>query len=374
MLCSRRSLASISEMLEEGRLRDINVFGSEHVQPSTSEHEMVMEAYSYSRFVNIPVNATYDQLNSIGTETLEKMLATSLLCKYRGTSTSIARAICDRREVSAKLYSYGHCILAFYSDEQWIDIQQHSTADDLFEYLQQGISDGLHNNLLEEVVLAVLKSWKHLDDIDETVRFLDILVTTDIHWESIMIGSGDILPVTLVFLRYHGHHALSHRLLSLMQHNLQRHLFDLRAGGGQKRGQIQSTSRFNTRLNDLIAFSACLFDKEDMKYVSNIYEFYVKNIFSSRSSFSDRLFDIENIMTSVLNLSHVKQRESVGDTSNVFAEKEKYFQNKTERALVGYMFFNRLHHIQKTLRSHHKEQKVHLYSSKLFTQVSQRVR
>lgn len=376
MLCSRRTLSSIAEMIEEGRLREINVFGSDHVLPSEYEYDAIMEAYSYSRFVHIPVNQKHlHHLDTISSEVLEKMLATSLLCQYRRTSISIARAICERREASTRMYSYGHCMLAFYADEQWTEMQNYTTSDDLFDYMQHDVSDGLtHNHLLVEVVRAVLKSWIHTDNIDETCRFLDLLVTKGIHWESIMIGNRDILPETLSFLRYHGQHDLSHRLLSLIQHNLQRQIFDSRTVmshcKNKSKSKRKSKSQVNTALNDLIAFSACLFDKEDMKYVSSVYEYYVKYILPSRSSYNIRLFDIENIMTSVLSPYRVVERDRFNENSVLlFAEKEKYFQNKAKRALVGYDFFKRLRHKQHNLRSHLKDQGVHIYSPKICTQV-----
>jgi hypothetical protein len=345
-------------MIGEGKLREIHVFGSDHLQPS--EYEAIMEAYSYSHFVHIPVNhLPLNQLDSINSETLEKMLATSLLCKYRGASTSLAREICRRHEPSTKMHAYGHCMLAFYLDEQWTDMHQFTTAVDLFDYLQHDVSDGrMCNPLLVQVVSVVLKSWMHAADIAETVHFLDLLLTTGMHMESSVIGSPDVLQQTVTFLRHHGKHDLSHRLLSLSQHNLQRNVFDV---WGRGRGRSQCQSRVNQGINELISFSTCLQDKEDMKYLSNVYTFYLKNILPSRSSYSNRLIDAENIMTSVLNPYWRMERHALGEYAlPMTGNNEKYFQNKAARALVGYQFYNRLQHKQKDRG---------LYSSKMFTQV-----
>jgi hypothetical protein len=362
VLCSRRSF--ISKMLEEGKLREINVFGPEHADVQSAEFEAAMEAYSYSHFVHIPVNRLpLNQLDTISSETVEKMLATSLLCNYGGASTSLAREVCRRRKASFNMHTYGHCMLAFYAEDQWEDMRQNTSADDLFDYLQYEMMDELliRNPLVMQVVSAVLKTWiHHTADIEELVRFLDLLLATDIHMESIMIGPPDILYETILFLRHHGHYDRSHRLLSLLQHNLQRKIFYPRGDGCQ----FQSESEINRGINDLIAFSTCLQDKEDMKYLSGVFEFYLKNIFPVRASCSNRLIDVENILQSILNPNR-QHFQTIQDNSllvNAKKEKEKNFRNQAcaERALVGYKFFRQLQHRQKGRG---------LHSSKMCTQV-----
>jgi hypothetical protein len=168
-------------------------------------------------------------------------------------------------------------------------------------------------------------------DIDEILVFLENYITDGrgTCLDSVLIADTEVLRKLILFLRHHGKYVQSHLLLSLLQHNLQKNIFHSWGEG-----------RANEGINDLISFSTCLEEQEDMKYLANVFNFYTRHIFPMRHSNASRVADIERIMRSVL-LPSPGRRQS-------------------NRALAGYKFYYRLQH---------KYTDLGVSSSKMFVQV-----
>ena len=221
---------SVKKLIEKGHLRLINAFKGDTVLTST-EYDNVLDAYSYSPFVHIPVNQLpLHEIDSFPLEILERMLTSALLCNYKGTALTLAREICHRQlDSSTKAFSFSQCILALFSNQQWKDICDYTDAEYLYRYFRSDMTPGLHfmqNPVHIQVLTAVLKSWIHSDAIQDIESFLvQLLLTGDTPVDMVLVEAPDIVYQLVVFLRHHGKYNLSHRLLSLLQHRSQSNIF-----------------------------------------------------------------------------------------------------------------------------------------------------
>lgn len=367
-----RKLSSTAQMIDTGRLREINAFSATplHAHALAHEHDYdysaVLDAYSYSSVVHIPVNhLPLHDLHSITTEVLERMLATTLLCQYRTTAITLARELCRRQEQSpSEFHSYGHCVLAYYLSEQWDDVIKYSSSSRLVEYMQQHsiTSESSCHSFTGQVGYAVFQCWFRDSRINEVEAVVDCLLhsNSNAEIECFFIGYPNVLRQTVMFLRHHGLSDHSHRLLSYLQHSLQRNVMDTVCGGTNGR-----SSQANRSINELIAFSTCLHEKEDAKYLANVYNFYLKKVMPRRTSYINRLIDTENIMQSVLNFP-VQQMDHKNIIGDIPRPPESINRNRRSkhcqphRALEGYSFYNNL---QRQLRGNY------LKSPYIFAQV-----
>ena len=341
-----RQFSTVLSLIQEGRLREIDAFATG--RENSPEYDKILEAYSLSHSVNIPVHRIHgDDLASIDVMTIEKMLATSLLCNHRGTCTALANELCRREENIHDMVSSGHIVLAFFADNQLEEINKRITAESLFKIMQVETADILGQNpLLQNVVDAIFKSWIKMTNVQQVVHSLELLmVAPDIPPEKILTGSHNLFVDILTFLRRNGQHNLCQRLLSITQHNLQRNLFV------NNEGHLDQ----NNHIHNLLAFSSCLREKDDLKYLSNIFDFYANRIFHKRS-YVDRLKDVEIVLTNLM-IPFKYEDKSVLPSLKTLAHKTK----NDKLATLGYQFYVKLRRKQNNPR---------LCSANLLTQVA----
>ena len=282
--CFTRSFSHVTEMINEGGLREINAFSINKHRLNPAEFKEVMHAYSLSASVQFSMSKlSMPQLRSIHSETLERMLATSLLCNYKGIASVLAKEAFQRGNFS--LGAYGHCLIAFSQDEKWEYLDEHAHSDVMLDFT---LASELMTTYHFEVIDIVLLYWIKKENVANISDYIEGLYTSVSDCDTVLAKSPATFSKAFELLRYHGKDDLCDRLLTLCLFKIRQKCFSFL---GMKQSKV------NEIIDDLSSFSTVLNRPRDTKYLQSLYSFFLKKIIPSRLSYSRQMLDIEKMLS-----------------------------------------------------------------------------